>query len=237
MISAGRLLIPVAACMALLIAGAPMEPVSAQDETCKSQPATASGRAKFRPFTKTKELEGKGSAMADAIVNWQRLVSDQFGESFKLWTEAKDKSFKCEPMGEGKLISGNRIGCTITGRPCAHADIAPGVPGNKVIVEDLPDHGKGKRHRRFRHSDRLERYRSPEERRYEREMAYQMYLAEQRHRAENRAYEREMAHQRRLQERRDREEAFAREREDARQRYEAEQRRRQAERERRHSQY
>ncbi len=217
-----------------------MEPVSAQDETCKSQPATASGRAKFRPFTKAKELEGRGSAMADAIANWQRLVGDQFGESFKQWTEAKDKSFKCEPMGEGKLISGNRIGCTITGRPCARADraeIAPGTPGNKVIVEDLPDRGKGKRYRRFRFSERFERYRSPEERRYEREMAYQMYLAEQRHRAENRAYEREMAHQRRLQERRDREEAYAREREDARQRYEAEQRRRQAERERYRARY
>jgi hypothetical protein len=223
----------------LLAAGMAGEPASAQEDACKSQPATASGRAKFRPFTKSKELEGKGSAMADAIANWQRLVSDQFGESYRLWTEAKDKSFKCEPMGEGKLISGNRIGCTITGRPCAHAEIAPGVPGNKVIVEDLPE--KGKRSSRNRYVERPARYISPEsrreQRRYEREMELQMYLAEQRHKAENRRYEREMAYQRYLQRQRERREAIGWERENARQRYEAERMRMRAERERHRAVY
>ncbi len=75
MIAAARVLGGAAAGAALLIAGATVEPVSAQGDACKTEYVTASGRGKFRPFTKTKELEGRGSAMTDAVTTWEREVA------------------------------------------------------------------------------------------------------------------------------------------------------------------
>jgi hypothetical protein len=96
---------------------APLEGASAQPGECKADFVAVSGRGKFRPFSKNKELEGRGTAMADAVADWEREVGDKFGKRWKLWSEAKDKSFDCAQAG-GKVIDG-LITCTIQGRPCA----------------------------------------------------------------------------------------------------------------------
>ena len=121
MISAARLLGLATACTTLLMAGALVEAASAQDEACKTDLVTAAGKGKFRPFTKTKELEGRGSAMADAVANWQQDVSEKFGEQWKSWSKAKDTTFDCAPTKTGKIIGSSFIGCTISGRPCSAA--------------------------------------------------------------------------------------------------------------------
>ncbi len=217
------------------MAGALVEPASAQDEACKADIVTAAGKGKFRPFTKTKELEGRGSAMADAVANWQQDVSAKFGEQWQSWSKAKDTTFNCAPTKTGKIIGSSFIGCTISGRPCSAA--VP--PRAGAVVED--DSGKaelatklarpqsrqdagensdaGRRvggRERLRHEDSA----------YEREMAYQERLAAERHKAETRAYEREMAYQNRLAAERRRAESEAMEREKAHQRYLTEERRR-----------
>jgi len=192
MISAARFLGQVTACATLLIAGALVAPASAQSEACKADIVTATGKAKFRPFSKTKELEGRGSAMADAVASWQRDVSAKFGEQWKLWSKAKGTTFECAPTKTGKIIGSSFIGCTIRGRPCSFA--AP--PGGGVAV----DGGGGTRDggRRVRGRERLD----AESRAYEREMAHQDHLAAERKRAEARAWERENARQRHLEDER-----------------------------------
>ncbi len=91
--SAARFLGVATACATLLIAGAAVEPAKAQGQ-CKDDVVTASGRAKFRPFTKTKELEGRGSAMADAVVNWQKEVREKYGDQWNSWSRAKRHQFR-----------------------------------------------------------------------------------------------------------------------------------------------
>ena len=106
---------------ALLLADALVAPASAQEE-CKNDLVTVSGRTKFRPFTKTRELEGRGAAFADAVPNWRRQVSTRCGEAWDRWTKAKDTTFTCEPTKTGKIIGSSFIGCTISGRPCFYPD-------------------------------------------------------------------------------------------------------------------
>ena len=106
---------------ALLMADALVAPASAQEE-CKNDLVTVSGRTKFRPFTKTRELEGRGAAFADAVANWRREVSTRFGEAWDRWTKAKDTTFTCAPTKTGKIIGSSFIGCTISGRPCFYPD-------------------------------------------------------------------------------------------------------------------
>ena len=106
------------ACTTLLVAGAAVEPARAQ-EVCKDNTVTASGRGKFRPFTKTKELEGRGSAMADAVVNWQKEVREKVRRSVDTWSRAKGTTFECAPTKSGKIIGSSFIGCTISGKPCS----------------------------------------------------------------------------------------------------------------------
>ena len=120
-----------AACAALLIAGALAEPARAQDVTCKDDAVSISGRAKFRPFTKTKELEGRGAAMADAVANWEREVGTRFGAKWGTWSRATNTTFSCEATKTGKVIGSSFIGCTISGRPCARTSPLAGA-----IVED-----------------------------------------------------------------------------------------------------
>jgi len=220
MISAARFLGLTTACAALLIAGALAEPARAQGETCKADVVTASGRGKFRPFTKTKVLEGRGSAMADAVANWQREVSDKHGEQWKLWSKAKDTTFDCAPTKTGKIIGSSFIGCTISGRPCSTAT-APG--GGEVVGGG--GGGVGGARDKGRRAGRGER-RDEAARAYEREMAHQDRLAAERERAETRAYEREMARQKHLAAERERAETRGWEQEKARQRYQAEERKR-----------
>ena len=117
--SAARFLVVATACATLLVAGAAVEPASAQD-VCKDNTVTASGRGKFRPFTKTKELEGRGSAMADAIVNWQKEVREKYGDRWDTWSRAKGTNFECAPTKSGKIIGSSFIGCTISGKPCSN---------------------------------------------------------------------------------------------------------------------
>lgn len=188
MISAVRFLGPAAACATLLIAGALAEPASAQGDACKADIVTATGRGKFRPFTKTKELEGRGSAMADAVANWEREVGSRFGEQWKTWAGAKGTTFNCAPTKTGKIIGSSFIGCTISGRPCATTPSA----GGAVIEDDIRGPGARDRGRRLSEEGRAE------DRAYRRAMAFQDRLAAERRRAEARALRREEAHQRYL---------------------------------------
>lgn len=225
-----------AACAALLIAGALAEPARAQDTVCKDDVVSTSGRAKFRPFTKTKELEGRGAAMADAVANWEREVGTKFGAKWGTWTRATNTTFTCAATKTGKVIGSSFIGCTISGRPCARTSPLAGA-----IVEDEDDNEvrrpRDKRGRVDGDDDRdkgsrsyeRRRYRAPQRktewsRAYRREMAYQDYLAAARRRAELRAYRREMARQDHLAAARRREEAAAWRREESRQRSLANQR-------------
>jgi hypothetical protein len=246
MISAARFFGLATACATLLIAGALVEPASAQDEACKADIVTAAGKGKFRPFTKTKELEGRGAAMADAVANWQQDVSDKFGEQWKSWSKAKDTTFNCAPTKTGKIIGSSFIGCTISGRPCSLSappgggavvdgdsgggrtrdkGSPPAVPPGRRAVADGDSGGGGRTRDKGRRVGEQERLKH-EDRVYEREMAYQNNLAAERRKAETRAYEREMAHQKYLAAERRRAESEALERENAHQRYLAEERRR-----------
>lgn len=194
MISAARFLGLATACATLLIAGALSEPVSAQGEVCKAELVTAAGRAKFRPFSKTKELEGRGSAMDDAVANWQRDVSAKFGAQWKMWSKAKGTTFNCAPTKTGKIIGSSFIGCTISGRPCSFGAAAPrGGP----VVDGGGGGGPRDKGRRVGRGPADEDASA-----YDREMARQEALAAERRKEEARAYEREMANQQALENRR-----------------------------------
>jgi hypothetical protein len=128
----------------LLLAGALAVPAGAQGEACKSEIITATGRAKFRPFSKAKELEGHGAAMADAITAWQQNVDAKFGDQWKSWSKAKDTTFTCAPTKSGRIIGSSFIGCTISGRPCVS-----GTPtrGETAVNDHGRDEDKGVRGR------------------------------------------------------------------------------------------
>lgn len=194
------------------MAGALAVPAEAQGDACKTDVVTASGRGKFRPFTKTKELEGRGSAMADAVKSWEREVDAKFGERWATWSKAKDTSFNCAPTKTGKIIGTSFIGCTISGRPCLAPAAAP--PAGAVTAEA----DKADARARARRSAERDEYDGTSWA-YRREMQRQDYLLAQRNRAEAYALEREKARQRYLEAERARAEARAMERETARQRY------------------
>jgi hypothetical protein len=220
----------------LLIAGAAVEPASAQGDACKSEYVTASGRGKFRPFTKNKELEGRGSAFADAVTAWEREVATTLGDRWKKWDEAKDKTFECAPTKSGKIIGASFIGCTIKGRPCSDGTPPPGEApvastdkgkSTPPSAEETPvasveresgrpsrdrdrDDGDGD-NRSDRHGSNAWRYRE--------EMRRQEGLTHWRSRSEESAFNREEARQRWLREQRDRTERIARERAEARERH------------------
>lgn len=175
----------------LALATALAEPASAQGDACKTEAFTASGRAKFRPFTKTKELDGKGSAMADAVANWQREVSDRYGDHWKAWSRARDTTFDCAPTKSGKIIGSSFIGCTISGRPCSGAAAAA------VTTSKAGDGGQGKRSRQGERIEPPQQYDQGDPA-YRREMERQQQMAAQRSKAEADAYAREMALQDRL---------------------------------------
>ena len=209
MIHAARLLGLVSACAVPLIAGALVEPASAQDETCKADLVTATTSRRVVPV-------GDKEAMRSAVANWERQAANSFGERWKSWSKAKDTTSDCVPV-KGK-IAFTYMRCTISGRPCI-----AGTPQAETVVEE-DKKGTGKRLREngppivvkdrpIRHEDWV----------YEREMARQRHLEAERKRIETATYEREMARQKYLAEQRRREAAAAWERETARQRYLAEQ--------------
>lgn len=193
MSSTARFLGLAAAGATLLIAAASGEPASAQGEVCKADVVTAAGRAKFRPFSKTKELEGRGSAMDDAVANWQRNVGARFGEQWRMWSKAKGTTFNCAPTKTGKIIGTSFIGCTISGRPCSFGAAAP--KGGPVVDGGGGPRDKGRLVGRGGAADE-------DARAYDREMARQEALAAERRREEARAYEREMADQQDLENKR-----------------------------------
>src|SRR5215470_13545522 len=115
----------VALMTAMLTLSASAQTTSNQDPTqafaqgrgeCKDR-LNAAGRAKFRPFTQRREVNGEGAAMADAIANWQRDVSAKYGSQWMLWDKAVDKKENCSPARPGTIGSWF-IRCTIEARPC-----------------------------------------------------------------------------------------------------------------------
>jgi hypothetical protein len=201
MIAAARVLGGAAAGAALLIAGATVEPASAQ-EACKDEYVSATGRGKWRPFSRDKELEGNGAAKRDAIAAWEKKVAANLGESWKQWEFARGKSDECG-LTQGKVFS-NLVQCMVRARPCpAPEKAAP--PGVAAAVSDRDDN------RRARYAGTSWRYRI--------EMRHQERLTEWRTRRQDWAWRREETRQRYLQARRDRIEQRQRERADARERY------------------
>jgi hypothetical protein len=81
-------------------------------EECKPKLYSTAGRVKFKEFTLAREMRGEGAAMANAIANWQRNVSDQYGSEWMLWERAEDKSFTCGPSRSGTIL------CVVEARPC-----------------------------------------------------------------------------------------------------------------------
>jgi hypothetical protein len=182
---------------ALLTMGLPMDEAAAQSQTCKTEAVSASGQAKFRPFTKTKELEGRGSGMADAVAKWEQKVSARFGEQWKKWSNASNTTFECAPAKSGKIIGSSFIACTISGRPCStggagRSDSVVEREGDKRQAGSIGPRrsGDGARAR--------DKYAHIRDGAYVREMIRQDYLQRQRDRAEKRAWQREDAKQRHL---------------------------------------
>jgi hypothetical protein len=190
MISSARLIGLATACAVLLVAGALGEPAGAQGDSCKGSAVTAIGKAKFRPFSKTKELEGRGAAMDDAVASWQREVLARYGEQWKRWETAKDTTFNCVPTKSEKLGL-PVVACTVTGRPCA-----AGAPSAGVAAKERDSGGKDKARPAAKEPPK---YSDPE---YTREMARQDRMAAERDKAEREADEREIARQRKLEEQR-----------------------------------
>lgn len=95
----------------------------AQREECKPL-LNAAGKAKFRPFTQSREIRGDGAAMADAIANWQRDVSAKYGSQWMMWDRADDKNSNCSPARPGTIGSWF-IRCTIEARPCGGGPATP----------------------------------------------------------------------------------------------------------------
>jgi hypothetical protein len=199
---AARVLVGAAAGAALLLADATVGPASAQ-EACKDEYVSASGRGKWRPFSRDKELEGNGAAKRDAIAAWQKKVAANLGESWKQWEFAKGQSEECG-LTQGKVFS-NLVQCTVRARPCPAPEKAASAA---VAAEKGTDRDDN---RRARYAGTSWRYRI--------EMRHQERLTERRTRREDWAWRREETRQRYLKARRDRIEQRQRERADARERY------------------
>lgn len=113
-----------------------------QGEDCKDK-LNAAGRAKFRPFTRAREIRGEGAAMADAIANWQRDVITKYGRQFMIWEKAAEKAFYCGPANPGGFGS-LFIGCTVEGRPCSAAAPPPEEEGPQGEPEACSDFDEGR---------------------------------------------------------------------------------------------
>jgi len=196
---AARVLVGAAAGAVLLLADATVEPASAQ-EACKDEYVSATGRGKWRPFSREKELEGNGAAKRDAIAAWERKVAANLGASWKQWELAKGQSEECG-LTQGKVFS-KLVQCTVRARPCPAPE--KGAP-ESVTAADRDDN------RRDRYAGTSWRYRI--------EMRHQERLTEWRKRREDWAWRREETRQSYMKVRRDRTEQRERQRADARERY------------------
>jgi hypothetical protein len=83
-------------------------------DACKPDGITALGVAKYRRSTLEKELGGEGSAMANAVREWEKQAGAAFGERWKAWSKATERSLGCS---HGVLFR-DRVICNISGRPC-----------------------------------------------------------------------------------------------------------------------
>jgi hypothetical protein len=109
---------------------------------CKGEMIKASGNAVWRPFSREKELDGKGAAFANAVANWQREVRSKYGELWMQYERARGKDggpvgrsdFDCVQTSFG-VIGKNIVRCTISGDPCAR---------KAETVEDRPSGGGGR---------------------------------------------------------------------------------------------
>jgi hypothetical protein len=217
MVSA-RLLGLATACAAVLTLGLPTERASAQGEACKAEVITVTGPRKggFKRWTQAQEREGRGAAMDGAVEAWERDVNRKFGDDWKLWAKATDKSFSCEG-GQGLLSS---VACTVSGRPCpstapdskqvvAKTKVEPGKRVARVWDDDdRSRQGWGYRRAMQRQDNLAAARRYAEDRAWSRETARQNFLRAERRRAESRAIAREEARQRYLTSRRDRTEGL-----------------------------
>jgi hypothetical protein len=113
-----------------------------QGEDCKDK-LNAAGKAKFRPFTRAREIRGEGAAMADAVANWQRDVITKYGRQFMIWEKATETSFYCGPASPGTFGS-LFIGCTVEGRPCSAAAPPPEEEGPEREPESCDDFERGR---------------------------------------------------------------------------------------------
>jgi Putative peptidoglycan binding domain len=93
---------------------------------CKDDRISSSGNAVWRPFSRDKELAGKGAAFANAVANWQREVRSKYGELWMQYDRAKGKNgdgvgrgdFDCTQASVG-TFGKNIVRCTVSGSPCA----------------------------------------------------------------------------------------------------------------------
>ena len=94
------------------------------ERNCKGDRISASGSAVSRPFSRQKELAGKGAAFANAVITWQREVRTKYGEFWMQYERARGKDggrvsredFDCQ---DARVSGKNFIRCTISGDPCA----------------------------------------------------------------------------------------------------------------------
>lgn len=214
-----RLLGLATACVTVLTLGLPAERASAQVEACQPEVITVTGPRKggFKRWTQAQELEGKGAAMDGAVAAWEREANGKFGDDWKLWTKAKDKSFNCEG-GKGLLSS---VACTVSARPCPSSapDSGPVLakkkedPRRRADRWDDDDRWSGQSpgyRRAMQRQDRLAALRGrSEDRAWSRETARQNWLRAERRRAESRAIDRAEARERYLTARRDRVEGWS----------------------------
>jgi peptidoglycan hydrolase-like protein with peptidoglycan-binding domain len=111
-------------------------------EECKAR-LNAAGKAKFRPFTQKREVNGEGAAMADAIANWQRDVSAKYGSQWMLWERAVDKKENCAPARPGTIGSWF-IRCTIEARPCGGGEARSEPGSEEVDYDECQKFGRGR---------------------------------------------------------------------------------------------
>jgi peptidoglycan hydrolase-like protein with peptidoglycan-binding domain len=110
------------------------------ERNCKGDRISASGNAVWRPFSRQKELDGKGAAFANAVANWQREVRTKYGELWMQYERARGKDggrvgrpdFDCQQASVG-TFGKNIIRCTISGDPCAR----------RAETTEAPDPGRG----------------------------------------------------------------------------------------------
>lgn len=177
---------------------------SAQDEQCKEETVSASGKGRVGIQRSREEI-----ATDRAITNWELEVNNRFGAKWKRWSDAKDKNIEC---GAGKIV-GVVQECTVTARPCSvtisgrtgRDDDSEEVVRRRGDRDDRDDRASNYR-RKYGRTRYEYRYRTTGpvgSRAYWREMAYQDYLARRREQAERWAWARENARQEWLERRRD----------------------------------